>query len=480
MGQAERTPTDMGIYWLTRVASLLRSEDLDASSAHIIETVRLAEALAILRERPLPGLDDYNEATQTIMCFGDAKPMQLIWKELIVGERMGAVPPDTPMVPLQRDLARLQRRLRLKPDPEVSTHTFDLRKPMHLERSHLLHRLGLLNIPWGVSEPPKESKGTYLEIWRMQWRPDFVVLLIEASMYGTTVEEAATEFAKEKVEQATQLPELTSLLNHVLLADLPEVLPPIMKRLEGVSALSSDIGHMMDALPPLVRVLRYGSVRQTNRELVQQVVDSMLKRIFVGLPHACRNLKDEAAAEVYGRLLRTHGLLRTLRQPEHREAWHDVLAVLVDQQDLHGLIAGRACRLLFDDQIFAREQVTQRMELVLSVTKTPNAASDDLIAAGNWIEGFLKDSGLILIHDDSLWQILDDWLLALGEDDFIGQLPLLRRTFSTFSDAERQQLKERAKRGSIQQAKAEQKARFDERQADKVLPLVAKLLGIDS
>src|SRR5581483_3327518 len=42
--------------WMTRVARLLRDEGLDASSASAIEAVRLAEALAALRDRHLPGL----------------------------------------------------------------------------------------------------------------------------------------------------------------------------------------------------------------------------------------------------------------------------------------------------------------------------------------------------------------------------------------------------------------------------------------
>src|SRR5262249_4311078 len=37
--------------WLVKTARLLRKEDLDASSAHIIESVRLAETLSALRDR---------------------------------------------------------------------------------------------------------------------------------------------------------------------------------------------------------------------------------------------------------------------------------------------------------------------------------------------------------------------------------------------------------------------------------------------
>jgi hypothetical protein len=109
-------PDRITIRWMTRVARLLREADLDASSAHVIEAVRLAETLAALRDRPLPGLPEMNEAVQAVFCFGDALPMRLIQERLIVGEALGGVPEATPAVPLQRDLERQQRRLRLPPE----------------------------------------------------------------------------------------------------------------------------------------------------------------------------------------------------------------------------------------------------------------------------------------------------------------------------------------------------------------------------
>ncbi len=75
--------------WLIRVARLLREERLDASSASVIEAVRLAEALATLRGRPLADLSDLEEATRTVLCFGEETPMRLIRRKLIVSERLG-------------------------------------------------------------------------------------------------------------------------------------------------------------------------------------------------------------------------------------------------------------------------------------------------------------------------------------------------------------------------------------------------------
>jgi len=150
------------IRWMTRVARLMREEDLDVSSAHVIEAVRLAETLAALRDRPLPGLSELNEATQSVFCFGNDLPMRLIHEKLIIGETLGSVPAETPLAPLRQDLAREQKRLRLPPEALERALDLDLRKPNDLDRSRLLHRLLLLGVRWG--EPQEAGgKGTFHE-----------------------------------------------------------------------------------------------------------------------------------------------------------------------------------------------------------------------------------------------------------------------------------------------------------------------------
>ncbi|MDH5802344.1 MAG: DUF5682 family protein, partial [Gammaproteobacteria bacterium] len=128
----------IALHWLTLAARVFREEGLDISSAHIIESVRLADALTAMRGRPIVGLDELNEAIQTVMLFGDALPMRLLQQKLIIGERLGLVPEDTPLTPLQQDLAKLQKSLRLKPSAADIELILDLRKPNDLQRSYLL------------------------------------------------------------------------------------------------------------------------------------------------------------------------------------------------------------------------------------------------------------------------------------------------------------------------------------------------------
>ena len=137
-------PTIRSPRWLSRAARLLRAEGLDASAAQVVDAARLASALAGIRDRPLAGLDELLDATRAVLCHGSDVPLALVRAELVVGHRLGEVPEDTPMVPLQQDVSRLQRRLRLKPEAQVKEVTLDLRRENDRERSRLLHRLNLL------------------------------------------------------------------------------------------------------------------------------------------------------------------------------------------------------------------------------------------------------------------------------------------------------------------------------------------------
>jgi hypothetical protein len=271
-----------------------------------------------------------------------------------------------------------------------------------------------------------------------------------------------------------ELPALTALVEDALLADLPEAIDHVMTRLEQVAALSNDIPHAMEALPALAGVLRYGNVRQTDATMVQQVVDGLVTRIVIGLPNACSALNDDAAEDMYQRLVQVHAALLTLQNTDLLSAWNNVLVQLLDQAGLHGLIAGRSCRLLFDQKLLAAEEVERRMGLAVAPAVEPGQSMA-------WIDGFLRGSGLILLHNEELWQILNEWVRSVKSETFPQLLPLLRRTFSTFSAPERSQIGSLARRGASGRTNApgSTATALDEDRARKVLPLVAQILGLE-
>jgi hypothetical protein len=462
--------------WLSRVAHLLRQEDLSASPAQVIDAVRLAETLSIMRRRAAPGLVELNEATRAVFCFGDpAMPeLALIHRKLIVGESIGRVPDSTPMVPLQRDLQQEQQRLRMAVMAEPTVLSLDLRKPLHLERSHLLHRLELLGIGWGQPESVRQQ-GTFREVWRLVWQPELTIRLIEQSAWGNTVRLAAAGYAQHLAQTSEALALLASLAQRVLLAELPEATPAVVHRLQERAALTGDVTLLMQSLPPLAEVLRYGSVRRADAEAIRAVVKGMVERVLIGLPLACASLADEAAGELFGHLVAFQRVIQLLDNAEQSQQWEMVLGRLVEQDGVHGLIRGRAARMLLDVGRLPPAEAVRQLRLAINQVIEPAQAAA-------WLDGFLRNSGQVLLHHDRLLQVIDEWLGGLDGVDFLALLPLLRRTFATLSAPERRQIGQllvrwrQAARAAPTQTAGGQG--LDEARANAVLPILAELLGV--
>ncbi|RPK52291.1 DUF5682 family protein [Streptomyces sp. ADI93-02] len=474
--------------WMTKVAGLLRDADRPVSPADVIEAVRLAGTLAALRGRPAVGLAEATDAVRAVMCEGSDVPLALVRDRLVVGEVLGEVPDTAPAVPLQRDLDRQQRTLRLRPEAERRELDLDLRKDTDAARSRLLHRLRLLGVHWGEPAAGRSSTGTFRESWRLRWEPELFVRTAEAGVWGTTVLGAATARAESDAVSSSSLAGVTALAEQCLLAGLTEALPVVMRALSDRAALDTDVGHLADALPALARSLRYGDVRSTDTAALGEVAAGLAERVCVGLPPACTNLDADAAEEAHRRVDAVHtaiGLFAgVVRADGPAERWAAVLHKLSSRDAVAGVIRGRATRLLLDDGRLTDSEAARLMGLALS----PGTAPPDAAA---WIEGFVggaEGGGLLLVHDERLLGLVDTWLTGIPADTFTGVLPLLRRTFAAYEPAVRRTLGELVRRGPGPGRERDEAAPpapgfgdgLDEERADAVVPVLRLLLGPDT
>ncbi len=478
--------------WMTKTARLLRNEGLDASSASVIDAVRLADAIAALRGKASPGLGELVEATRAVFYFNNDIPLQLIHKKLIVGETIGGVPSSTPHAPLRDDFERLRKRLRLVASPDPTTRTLDLRDPNDLERSRLFHRLSLMEIEWAVLTYAN-TKGTFKEAWGLEWRPEFEIDLIEAGGWGSTIVDAATAKACDRADRVSDLPRLAELVDRTIVADLAAAIEPIIKRFENTAAVVGDVDQLMNALPPMANLARYGDVRGSNNHIIEHATDAMIARICINLPPACLALDDDAANTTFEAIVKADSAIRLINKPEHIHDWTDALFKIALAERTHRKVAGRCCRTLFDARAIEANEVERRMSLDVSATVEPDRAAA-------WIEGFFKGNGDLLYHDDALFAIVDDWLESISNDSFINLAPILRRTFADLDAPLRRNLGEKAKelgdsrraRGSRGEALKPTTAatigrteadldrhEFDASRAALVAPLVARLLGLE-
>jgi hypothetical protein len=453
--------------WFVDAARLLRSRDMPASPDHLIAGIRSAEALAALRDRPRPGLAEVLDAADAVMA--GTSGLALIREQLVIGDVIGSVPDNAPQVPLARDVAAQHRAARLKPEAAARMLELDLRTPAGRARSVLLHRLSALGVPWGVVEEGRGSSGTFRETWNLRWDPELSIRLIELAGHGTTLQQAAVSVLTERLRRADVLADLVGVLDTALLSELPEVVQPCVRRLGDQAATAPDVAQLIDTLGPLSRSLRYGDVRGTDAASLRGVFDGLVVRVIAGVPTACRSLDDDAAAAMVERLAAVQAALAMCDHPARHEQWPAVLTVLSERADVHGRVQGRAVRLAHDNGTWAPERVQRRLGRALSVGTPPATGAA-------FVEGFLAGSGTVLVHDNELLEVVDDWVSSLSHDAFSATTPLLRRTFGAFDVAERRQL------GLLVSDQATATTLFgegvDERRAAAALATVRDLLGV--
>jgi hypothetical protein len=452
--------------FLVDAAHLLRARGMSASPDHLIAGTRLADALATMRHRPRPGLAEVLDAADAVMGGID-----IVRSELVVGDALGEVPQSAPQVPLARDLAKAQKTARLKPVAAAKTVEVDLRTPTGLRKSHLLHRLLALGVPWGVPEEGRGSSGTFRETWRVAWEPELSVRLVERSGYGSTVASAATARLVERAGAATNLGELVGVLELGLFADLPEAVAPCVRRLADRAATDPDVGRLMDVVVPLASALRYGNVRGTDASALSDVFDGIVMRILAGLVPACSSLDDDSAARMVERLTAVQTALSVLDHPARHSTFPAVLTQLADRHSMrHGLVSGRAMRLLHDSGTWSASAVERRLSQALSGGTPPAVGAA-------FVEGFLAGSGTVLVHDTELLGVVDRWLSSLAIESFDAVIALLRRTFGAFEPAERRQIMSLLLGGSIGRASGFG-ADVDPERAAAVLDTVRHMLGL--
>ncbi len=425
---------DSSAFWLARITQLMRDKGHFVSTASVIEASRLGTTLAAIRERPSPGFEELRDAAIACICFGERLLWDQIAADLLIGSGVGAIPENTPLAPVLEDLQRQQRLTKLKPEALERELAVDLRSDSGLARSTLLHRLTVLDVPWGRLADAGKSRGTFREKWTLCWEPEFAVRLVENLVYGATIVDAAAGRILSTIKAEAKLASLAELVRQAMVADLPDAVGQGIAALERKAALTSDCPSLLAALPPMADIIRYGEARAGAAEHLAELMPRLAVQAALALPYAARNLDAETAALMRRQILAADSAIHLAElSPDVVEKWQQALRQTLNDGQVARLIAGLSARVLYAaDQLSADEAA-----LLLGKMLSPGTAIADAAA---FFDGFFDGAGERLIHDAPLREAVDGWLVSLGEEDFVTHLPLFRRVFAVLDRAERRRL----------------------------------------
>ena len=421
-------------HWLGKVTHALRASGQVVSTASVIEAVRLSQSLASVRERPNPGFEEIREAAVACLCFGEPIVWQQLENDLLLGNMVGRIPDDAALVPLLEDLQNQQKKTKLKPEALDKEISLDLRSDIGLAKSILLHRLLVLEVPWGRMADVGGSRGTFRERWVLSWQPEYAVKLVENLVYGSTLEQAANNKLAESLNVETDLAKLAEAVLLSLESQLVFAAETGIARLSERAAHTSDALEILEALPPLVRTQRYGTARDLSLDHIVALLERLAIQAAIALPYASRQLNTEESVHFCRSLSQAHQSLELAELEESiMNEWWQALASVVDNSASSFQVAGLCARLLYTAKKLDQEAIQGLLQKNLS----PAIPVAD---AAQFFEGFFAEAAQRLQYDTVLLETVERWILQLEESVFVECLPLFRRVFSSLDAVERKRL----------------------------------------
>ncbi|MCA9650818.1 MAG: hypothetical protein H6712_09460 [Myxococcales bacterium] len=431
----------------------LRSRGFAASMADTIEAYRLACALAELRDKAHPGLDELREACIATMCRGDAQPVDaFLWKG-VLGHRVGKVAERIGKNSLQEEFWREVNARDLPREDQATEIALQLREPVAIQTSVFLHRLRVAGVPYATfqgsySSSAMRTRGNQdaseagdlsalqrmREAWEAQWTPSTDVALVERIALGNTLEQITSHVLGERLGAASSTGEAASVLMEAVVTDCSRPAADAMRACDQLAATDDDLPSLARACQALAGLVTYGSSRsaspdRSSEATLRALCTKTFDRAVLRVRPACLGDED-AVAQVPLALQTLHEVALAPQAFVDREAWLRAARELVEDYAIHPSTAGVATALLYLARVIEEDEVATFVSQRLSDTLHP-------LAGAAYLEGFLRVNSTVLVRNRSVVETLDAFVSAVEADAFRNILPLLRRSFGSLGSTER-------------------------------------------
>lgn len=434
--------------YLSRIAEKQRESGNAASSAQIIEAVRLANSLAEMRGGKLgnvPALRDLRDAAETCLGEGSFAAISVAVADTEIGTKIGALPEGVSRTSIQDDFYRLLKDLKLEKYRSVTAQDLrlDLRENLRakgeksafldLNRSFFLHKLRVLGIAFAEPRISDQDNATWSESWVICWTPESEIQLVESALRGDTVELAASFAIKETVEKSANMSEVAAAVEDAFLCGIPTAASYAVSALQAMAVDAASFEELAKTAFRLSSIVTYGDIRKADSAPLIPILQQIYYRACLILPGSC--VCDGNASQSISEAMNQLNSVELAQEFLETESWLNALKEVARRDDLNTRLSGFAAAVLLE-----RNQMTND-ELKIEVSRRLSKGVPADLGAG-WFEGLTLKNRYGLIARLSLWESLDEYIQSLDDEEFKRALVFLRRAFADFSSGEKDSIAE--------------------------------------
>lgn len=414
-----------------------------------IAALQMAKQLANLRGHPWPMREDVLDGIRSCCVKGEVNvegaALSTIVRQVMAGDRIGELPPGCDSPPIVDDFYREAKRFKIALDRvEHKEFSLDLyRNANHRYVSRFFHRLSSLNVPFArFVDGPDFVHGMRLDLiierWETNWSPNVESGLIEASTFGTTIEEAAathlqTQLANlednsqgrssatavELLIKACRLGLHTQSLKMVPLIDIHIAEDPLVS--SAISALSQ-LELLLQAREPL---------EASHLTAVPQLMQAAYHR-------ACHLLSDTARcpADRVEEFVAALKILREIVNSDSNEFDIDLFfsglnsIINCPPHEAQSMLVGAAAGILYGESRIDHEK------LIAIVCGYLGGTNNDPKKTAGILRGLLTTACEIAWQVAEIIQSIDAQFQTWEEETFLNLLPELRLAFSLLTPSD--------------------------------------------
>jgi len=437
---------------LVEIGAMTRKKDMQIalSTADEIAALQQACLLASLRGHPGPTREDLLDGVRSCFVKGamDAEGTVLmgIVSHVLTGKDIGDVPPMAGAPPIVTSFRKEAERARLDIHDSlkrrVSLEIY--RKENHRRTSRFLHSVSFLRVPFAaLVAGPDFVRGTGLERihehWQYFWSPMTEGALVEAAVYGATIEEATANRLREaiaRLEEEGKGRSATAGVSMLILACRMGLHRHASQLLQLIACKIAEESSFIEAIGAANQLLLLWQSREPLEAHSLIEVPELLRACYLRACYLVPGLVQCPESELGPALDSLSSMREVLAASgdllDGDLFWQAASIVLKTPNQSHlpySTICGAMAGLLFSS---SRMDQTQLDELVVGYLIGISDAQKRV--------GFLR--GLLKTCREAAWQnlplvrSLDEILAGWDEKEFIAALPSLRLALADLTPRE--------------------------------------------
>ncbi|MCM1305409.1 MAG: DUF5682 family protein, partial [Butyrivibrio sp.] len=312
----------------------------------------MAKGLAALRGKQEPGAYELTDAVLSSFVKGEYNmasdtPMRILQKRM-TGKKVGKLCEQADVPPIIHDFRAQCRKFRLKTgstlESEATLTIFS--NPKHRQESVFFNRTAFLGTAFarkikGPNLQLKRDKNLMREIWKYKWSAQVDAALIDVSVYGGSIEEAANGIVKERLAAEMGAKEGAILLTHVFEMSLNEQLQPVYERVHELMLQDTDFYSLAEALRSFLMMEELGELYGSPMEFGSLIRIGCRK--LISLLPSMTGIRDEDLTACMNALKLLYqvtgqdrvGAAEDAGKNEERQAYYEALSKMIRDSQIH-------------------------------------------------------------------------------------------------------------------------------------------------